>query len=127
LLDVGGFDERISIGEDWELYLRLAPRTLFAYVSEPLTIYHFHEDQITKTFDGNKAYVESLRIILKKHEDLYRKNRKAWSSLLNRIGYYQMTCGQRKAARNSFLHSVIHYPFQKAGYASLARMIKGWK
>jgi glycosyltransferase involved in cell wall biosynthesis len=126
LLKVRGFDERIRFGEDWELYLRLAQRTLFAFVDEPLTLYHSHKGQVTNTQDGNKSYVESLRMILEKHQDLYRKDRKAWSSLLNQIGYYQMTCGMKKEARSSFLSSIRHDPYQKRAYVSLARMIKGW-
>jgi glycosyltransferase involved in cell wall biosynthesis len=126
LLDVKGFDERIRIGEDWELYIRLAQRTFFAYVEKPLTRYHFHDGQVTRTFDGNKTYVESLRIILDEHEDLYRKDRRAWGSLLYQLGYYQMTCGMKKEAKNSFLSSIRHYPIQKNAYLSLARMVKGW-
>jgi glycosyltransferase involved in cell wall biosynthesis len=58
VLDVGGFDERISIGEDWEPYLRLAPRTPLCLRERAIDHLPFPEDQITKTFDGNKAYVD---------------------------------------------------------------------
>jgi len=126
LLEIKGFDERVRIAQDWELYLRLAQRIIFAYVDEPLTRYHRHEGQISNTYEGNKDYVESLSIIYDKHRDLYRKDRKARGALLNQIGYYQMTCGQRKAARGSFLSSIRHDPLQKRAYVSLARMVKGW-
>ena len=126
LLEVGSFDERIRIAQDWDLYLRLAQRTLFAYVDEPLTLYHLHEGQISNTYDGNKAYVESLSLIYEKHKDLYRRDKKARGELLNQIGYYQMTCGMRKEARRSFLGSIRHDPLQKRAYVSLARMVKGW-
>ena len=126
LLEIKGFDERMRFAQDWELYLRLAPLTLFAYVDEPLTRYHYHDGQVSKTYDGNKAYVESLSMIYGTHKDLFRKDRKAWGAILNQIGHYQMTCGLKKEARSSFLCSIRHNPLQKGAYVSLARMVKGW-
>ncbi len=39
LLEVGGFDESLSLCADWDLWVRLAARTSFAYVDEPLVRY----------------------------------------------------------------------------------------
>ncbi|MBI3997041.1 MAG: glycosyltransferase [Candidatus Omnitrophica bacterium] len=39
---VGGFDERLSIGEDYDLWLRLARITRFEFVARPLVRYGVH-------------------------------------------------------------------------------------
>jgi len=36
LTDVGGFDESLDFGEDWDLWLRLAKKYQFDYVSDPI-------------------------------------------------------------------------------------------
>lgn len=42
VLEVGGFDPALSLGADWDLWLRLALRTEFAYIDEPLVRYRIH-------------------------------------------------------------------------------------
>lgn len=39
LLAAGAFDERMSLCADWDAWVRLAERTAFAYVDEPLVVY----------------------------------------------------------------------------------------
>jgi glycosyltransferase involved in cell wall biosynthesis len=39
LTQMGGFDERLSLCADWDMWLRLASTTSFAYVDEPLVFY----------------------------------------------------------------------------------------
>lgn len=128
LMSIHGFDERMHWGEDWDLYLRLAQHSPFAYVDEPLTRYHVHsQGQTSAKTEKNPVIAESLSILYQKHLDLFQKDRKARGKLLTTIGYYQASCGQTKAARRSFLRSILHDPLQKAAYISLARSIKGWE
>lgn len=48
LLDVGGFDPDLSLGADWDLWLRLAMRTTFSYVDEALVRYRIHEANMSR-------------------------------------------------------------------------------
>jgi len=48
LVEVGGFDPDLSLGADWDLWLRLASRTTFAYVDEPLVRYRIHEANMSR-------------------------------------------------------------------------------
>ena len=91
-----------------------------------MTVYHRHQGQISNSYEGNQDYVRSLGIILDEHRDLFRRDRKAWADLLNQIGYYQMSCGEAKAAMRSLLGSIAHRPWQKPAYLMLARMARGW-
>jgi len=126
--EIGGFDERIHWGEDWDLYLRLTQHTPFACVKEALTLYHLHDKgRVTDNLDRNPVIAESLAIIYENNKPLFQRDRQAWGKMLVMIGYYQASSGQRKAARKWFLRSARHDPFQKAAYLSLARLAKGWE
>jgi len=46
---VGGFDERLIRGEDWELWIRLSEIAEFAFINEPLLTVHIHPGSQTKT------------------------------------------------------------------------------
>jgi glycosyltransferase involved in cell wall biosynthesis len=44
LREVGGFDQTVRFGEDWELWLRLRERWDFAFLPEPLVRVRVHKD-----------------------------------------------------------------------------------
>jgi len=46
--DVGGFDERLRNGEDWEFCLRVAQKYKIGFVPEPLVDYRNHGSNVSK-------------------------------------------------------------------------------
>jgi glycosyltransferase involved in cell wall biosynthesis len=50
-LGADGFPEDLRLGEDWDLWLRLAARTEFGYLAEPLTDYRIHDSNTTRNLD----------------------------------------------------------------------------
>jgi GT2 family glycosyltransferase len=44
---LGGFDHRLSYGEDWEMWVRIAASYPVAYVPEPLALYRVHSTSST--------------------------------------------------------------------------------
>lgn len=66
LVAVGGYDERLRIGEDWELWLRLAAAGFrFVRVPEWLAVYRKHADSLTSDSERLLAAAnEVYRIVI---------------------------------------------------------------
>ena len=47
LAEVGGFEEKIRWGQDWELWMRLLERYEAGVVPEPVTVYRWHRDNLS--------------------------------------------------------------------------------
>jgi glycosyltransferase involved in cell wall biosynthesis len=78
--DVGGFDVRLRLIADWDLWLRLAPTGPPACVSQPLVAYRFHSGQ--STLDSHSMIAEG-RIVAERHGANLNSIRRwlAWSHL----------------------------------------------
>jgi glycosyltransferase involved in cell wall biosynthesis len=61
---VDGFDESLRSSEDWELWLRLAPRSAVAVVDRPLTAYRLTTRSMSRSVDRMR---ESRRLVLEAH------------------------------------------------------------
>ncbi len=61
LLAVGGFDEQLGAGQDWDLYIRLCEKVDFVNVPDPLLIYVDHQGQRI-TLNSRKRLQSHLRI-----------------------------------------------------------------
>ena len=78
--DVGGFDVRLRLIADWDLWLRLAPTGPPACVPQPLVAYRFHFGQ--STLDSYSMIAEG-RIVAERHGANLNSVRRwlAWSYL----------------------------------------------
>ena len=64
---VGGFDPALCGAADWELWLRLASRFTYAYMSEPLAVYTRHLDNMSSNHDKMIGeFAQALRNVLAK-------------------------------------------------------------
>ncbi|MCI0703604.1 MAG: hypothetical protein L0241_21190, partial [Planctomycetia bacterium] len=64
---VGGFDPKLRGAADWELWLRMAHRFMWAYMSEPLATYSRHHDNMSSNHDTMIAeFVQALSNVLTK-------------------------------------------------------------
>ncbi|MBD2778480.1 glycosyltransferase family 2 protein [Iningainema tapete] len=110
---VGVFDPQLSIGEDREMWSRIAAHYPFAVVKEPLTLYRRHPYNTTK---NTKKIAQELRRVIEKTfasaptELLYLRNQSygwmnyfaAVSALLEENNYHDAIHFRR--------HAVLHYP-----------------
>ncbi len=62
---IGGFDTRIGpVGEDWEMWVRIAAHFPVWYEPTPLAIYRVHDSSISAGASSTAAYVASLRGVI---------------------------------------------------------------
>lgn len=110
--EVGLFDERLSVADDWDLYLRLAGKFSFQKIPKVLTTIRRHGENTSdeKTLEMKR---ESLEIILPKCLELYPflnkvlKVKKA--KILYSMGRVYHDRGQYKKARGLYLDAVSNY------------------
>lgn len=103
---LGGFDERVTAGEDWELELRLARATPGAYIREPLLKYRVHGSNMHR--DPLHMERNSLAVL-----DIVFADKTL-------PGKYQAMRG--RAYRHVYLESVIRYLQQGRREEAKARL-----
>lgn len=94
--DVGFFDESLVIGEDWDLWLKIAFLYDFAFIPNPLGL--ITRDKDVMTYDWEKYFFFEL-LVLKKFKNTYieeiESNRinlnPRFASLYFSLGYYQFS------------------------------------
>jgi len=60
---VGGFDETLKMGIDWDLWLRISVHYLFQFVDEPLLIYRVgHTGQMSKDLESRQACSDRIMV-----------------------------------------------------------------
>lgn len=99
-LDLGGFVETISFGEDWEFSIRLCQVTKVACLRERLTVMREHTgDRLSKNLDAKPYVAPSLIYIYEHHRDIFLQDRGAHADLLRRISYYLRLSGDARGSR----------------------------
>jgi glycosyltransferase involved in cell wall biosynthesis len=69
---VGGFDETLRMGDDYELFLRIARHFELGYIDMPLVLYRQHPTQGTRTWGKQLQHgVPWEALVLKKITNLY--------------------------------------------------------
>lgn len=104
---IGIFDERLPALEDWELFIRLSKYYLFKYLDEPLVISYSHLDCISNDL---QALIMAKKLILEKHFDDIKENRKILSSHYSAIGFLLCSKGKLKEGRGYFTKAIASYP-----------------
>ena len=96
---LGGFDQRLSWAEDWEMWVRIAAHYPVWYEPQPLAAYRMHDGSNTgryaRTGENLRDLVRAIEIIkaylpAARAEVLSRKSREHWSIVYARWLAYQM-------------------------------------
>ena len=124
--DFGGFDESLSMGIDWDLWLRISTGYSFEYVDEPLLIYRIgHPGQMSK--NETKRHECSDRIMSKfleehPHEISKQLLNDAMSfTYCNRAIYYSPR--DLSLSNQYYKQSISLKPLQKAAYIGIIKNI----
>jgi Glycosyl transferase family 2 len=95
--DLGGFDLRLRVVADWDMWTRLAQVSPLAAVDEPLVAYRRHAGNMSRRYQGLD---EELKYFLSKHEGLHAEagvqpDLAAWSAW---VASNEARAGRRLAA-----------------------------
>jgi glycosyltransferase involved in cell wall biosynthesis len=112
------FDESLSNGQDWDIYVRLAKKCKLGYVAAPLVIYNRDEDRKTLTNKAQKTNVKELNkrlLALNKHRDIMDERlfkRRLASGILAYIGSKKdklsfLLCSIRQAGVEATMHVIL--------------------
>jgi glycosyltransferase involved in cell wall biosynthesis len=109
LAQIGACDQAISGNtvQDYDLWLRLARASRFAYLPEQLTVIRLHEQQ--GTWDRRQMLGEEARLLERvRHQQpsIARELRGRMSSVYDALGVAHLDAGETRAARRAFARSL---------------------
>ncbi len=73
LFEVGLFDENLKFWQEYELSIRLAQKTFFYFVNEPLVVYRVDLNDSQRLTNKYYAWMEAVDYIKGKHHKLYNR------------------------------------------------------
>jgi glycosyltransferase involved in cell wall biosynthesis len=122
LADLGGFDETLERGEDYDLFLRLAAGWKIGFVDEPLVLYRVHAANAARADVLRRNWLEK-RVLRRSWHGLslaarvpeWRYQRRL-SDLNLAIGVSLVRAGRRSLARRYFLEAARHAPTRVKSY-----------
>ena len=119
LKDIGKFDENFVVGEDVDLWFRLALSRPVGYIDEALACYRMNSNSITKenerymlgTYFTHSTNLLRASAVLSNEERHIYKNKV--SEMAEHLGYFYRVNGQRENALRYYKKSYIHKPSAK--------------
>lgn len=107
---VGFFEEDLWIGEDWNLWLRIAKQYEVKFVEEPLIKYRIHGNNLHKDL---KKIEDNMRKNILRNINRYKliTRRKAYSYMYIDMAHEYIDIEYRKAFINA-VKSIISYPLK---------------
>lgn len=104
---VGLFDERMPRHQDLEFFIRLSKYYLFYHINEPLIKYFDIGERLSS---NNKALITATELILEKHFEDIKKDRKLLSKHYYDIGNTLFQQGEMDHGRSYILQAIKTYP-----------------
>lgn len=117
LEQVGGFDEGLRIGQDWELTLRLSRITRIGFVEEPLVMTFVMDDSISlKRVNAAKTW----QAILDKHIDLIGADKRLHARNLTEIARIHQRAGDWRRSTPYLRQALKVHGSHRRAWAALA-------
>lgn len=120
--DAGMFDERLPRFQDWELAIRLAARTRFCPVDEPLVIVHATPENISS---DAAAGARALAIILEKHWGAISQHPSLLTRFRCHLGHHECLGGAMAEGRAQFRKALRLRPLALEAWAALCLALFG--
>lgn len=114
LLRAGGFDERLSNGEDWDAWIRLAELGPFTAVSTPLAIIRRHRTNASRNVRqmeiDNSKVLESFFSRAGTRSPLARERRRSYGNHYLRSAGSYLDDGKRLESLRCVVRAVLWWP-----------------
>lgn len=111
---LGMFDEHLSMGIDWDLWLRISIHYKFDYVDETLLVYRVgHPGQMSKNLEMRHKCSDTIikRFIAANPNELnFIQIRKMWQYTYMNRGYYYRYVDLKQSSRY-YLRALLQWPF----------------
>lgn len=113
---VGGFDEELGFGTDYDMWIRIGRDYEFEAISRPLVRYAVHSTQMS----GNtRTILRGKEHQLHKYRDYFAVNRRSYGRYLLSLGVLYCYNGEAGRGRAILLRALRAYPFEPRIYANL--------
>ncbi|MBR9837350.1 MAG: glycosyltransferase family 2 protein [Rhodobacteraceae bacterium] len=122
LTETGVFDDSLRINEDWDLALRLARATQFAFVPEPMVMIYRTPDSVSSHMARDTAF--RVRMLDQYAED-FAHNTAARSRQNYVLGSQYLALGDHRNAMRYFAEAMRDVPSSR-GAAQMLRVALSW-
>jgi glycosyltransferase involved in cell wall biosynthesis len=120
--EAGPFDEKVTFGEEYDMWIRIAHRYDFKYIDEILVKYGVHPLRLSMNYD---AMIGGLREQLKKHGEFFALDPPNHSRRFANLGVLYCYVGEVAKAREAFRNAIRATPLWAKLYAYLALSLFG--
>jgi glycosyltransferase involved in cell wall biosynthesis len=120
--EAGSFDEKVTFGEEYDMWIRVAHRYDFKYIDEPLVKYGVHPLRLSTNYE---AMIGGLREQLAKHGRFFALDPVNHSRRFVNLGVLYCYTGNVSAARTAFRDAIRATPLAPKLYAYLALSMLG--
>jgi glycosyltransferase involved in cell wall biosynthesis len=117
LEQIGGFDETLKLGQDWDMTTRLSRITKFLFVDKPLVLCFTSPDSISKV-KANQAVARKK--MLDTHHDLIAQDRALHASYLTEIARVYQRAGCWRQSLPWIVKAIGVYPLDRRAWPALA-------
>jgi glycosyltransferase involved in cell wall biosynthesis len=116
---VGVFDERLTAGGDWDMWLRIASQFRFEYIDQVQVKYTVHQKSIER--ENPLRHAPSRELILRKHAELFGRHPRSFAGRYMRLGLLYYRHGEVQQARRTLRMAIHIWPFALGAYWALLR------
>jgi glycosyltransferase involved in cell wall biosynthesis len=133
LVEVGVFDEKIRWGQDWDLWIRLVEKYPVAVIPEPLTIYRWHQDNLShvRRWERQLSYWNVSSKAILRSKPVWRRPwllMRSWSNQKYRRAMYAIQFDYPRWRQITYaLSAFLVYPFEmtREKLGAIARSVFG--
>lgn len=110
------FDENITFGTDYDMWIRIAKEFHFDYIEKPLVKYYIHKNRLSANLD---IQIKGFETILKKYNQFFTLNNKIYCHQYIYLGLLYCCTGNFKKGREIFFKTIRLRPFGIRSYLGL--------